>query len=68
MDREDAGGCAVIATLVVAICVFAVYCIKWLWNGTVVPVCGFHEITWFQALALAVLGHLLCGGVSYKKD
>ncbi len=38
------------------------FIVMWLWNGGVPPVIGWHTVTYWQALALLVLAHILFGG------
>lgn len=38
------------------------FVVMWLWNWVVPPVIGWHTVTYWQALALLVLGHILFGG------
>lgn len=49
---------------VMALVAFALFgfVVKWLWNWVVPPVIGWHTVTYWQALALVVLGHILFGG------
>ena len=47
-----------------AIVAFALFgfIVMWLWNWVVPPVIGWHTVTYWQAIALLILGHLLFGG------
>lgn len=52
-------GIAVLALAAIALFGFI---FMWLWNWVVPPVIGWHTVTYWQALALLVIGKILFGG------